>query len=177
MKTDRLSKDFSLRTKKTKFTCQSSFLFFFVPPPPLYITFRLLHWSHMRWSMTGAYLIWYSVRPTWLDLFALLNEDKLGHDDLRAINRLPRRLVSRARRLVIVWLFGPIRARLTFCGYPHVSMPSSSMLIAATGRCRCLQIWLEFRTLKQSQSQRSWRSFPLHISMLRLTPFEWTRVV
>ena len=75
---------------------------------------------------------------------------------------------AHASTFVVTWSsrdhHGPITDRLTFCGYPQVSMSSSSMLIAATGRCRWLLIWIrEFATLKQSQSQHSWRSFTLHI--------------
>ena len=66
-----------------------------------------------------------------------------------------------------MWFFGPIRARLTFCNYSPVSKSSWSMLIAATGRCRCLQIWeREFAILKQSQLQHSWWVFLLNIYVL-----------
>ena len=68
--------------------------------------------------------------------------------------------------MFIMWLFGPVRAQLMLCGYPHVSvlLLSSSMLITATGRWQCVQIWIwESAILKQSQSQNGWRSFPLHI--------------
>ena len=52
--------------------------------------------------------------------------------------------------VIIMQSFGPIRARLTFCSYPHVSMSSSSMLITVTRRCQCLQIWIQkFAILKQ----------------------------
>ena len=40
--------------------------------------------------------------------------------------------------IFIMWSNGPIRARLTFRAYPHVSTSNYSMLIAATGRCWCL---------------------------------------
>ena len=66
--------------------------------------------------------------------------------------------------VIIMWLSGLIRARFAFCIYPHVSMSSSSILIAATGRCRCLKIWTrEFAVLKQRQSQHSWQSFSFRI--------------
>ena len=66
--------------------------------------------------------------------------------------------------MIIMWLLGPIRAWLTFCSYSRVSVSASPMLIAATGRCQCLKIWIpEFAMLKQSQLQHSWRSLPLHI--------------
>ena len=75
-----------------------------------------------------------------------------------------RRLLSRDRHVIIMWLFGSVRTRLTFCGSPHASMSNSSMLIAATGRCPCLQIWIQkFTVPKHSQSQHSWRPFPLCI--------------
>ena len=98
----------------------------------------------------------------------LLNEDKIGRGDLWVTNWLfrvtLRRLLSRDRHVITMWLFGPIRARLTFCAYPHVSLSRSSMLNAATGRRRCSQIWIrDFATLKENQSQHSWRFFPLHI--------------
>ena len=82
-----------------------------------------------------------------------LNEDKIGCGHLWAINWLPPltpwHLLSHDHCMIIMWLFGPIRAQLTFCSYPHVSMSSSSTLITATRRCWCLQIWLrEFMILK-----------------------------
>ena len=99
---------------------------------------------------------------------ALLNADRTGRGDLWAITWLPlftpRRFLSRGHHVIVMWLFWPIRARLTFFGYPHVSMSSTSMFIAATGRCRYLQIWiLELAIPRQSQSQHTWQSFPLHI--------------
>ena len=110
---------------------------------------------------------------------ALLNEDKSRRGDLWAINRLPRLtsrpLLSRDSHVIIIGLFGPVTARLTFCGYPHMSMSSSSMLIAVTGRCWCLQIRIRrFAILKQSQSQHIWRSCPHRICDWRnfLVPVE-----
>ena len=48
-------------------------------------------------------------------------------------------------------------------------MSSSSMLIAATGRCWCLQVWI-----REFAMQHGWRSFPLRIcgrwTLFRLTP-------
>ena len=99
---------------------------------------------------------------------AFINKDKIVCDNLWAVNWLPRftpwHLLSCDHHVIIMWLFGPIRTRLTFCGHPHVSMSSSSMLITAT-KCRCLQIWIqECAMLKQSQLQHSWQSSPLHIN-------------
>ena len=98
----------------------------------------------------------------------LLNEDKNARGDLWVTNWLLRltlrRLLSRDRHVITMWLFGPIRARLTFCAYPHVSLSRSSMLNAATGRRRCSQIWIrDFAILKENQSQRSWRFFLFYI--------------
>ena len=47
--------------------------------------------------------------------------------DLATFGLRVRRLLSRDSPVIIVWLFRSIRARLTFCGYPHVSMSSLSM--------------------------------------------------
>ena len=129
----------------------------------LYPKFCLLNCSHKRWSAVGI-----MCARLGSIMSALENADKIGRVDLWAIHWLPRlthrRLLSRDRHVILMRLFGPIRARLTFYGYPRVSMSSSSMLIAATGRCRWLLIWIrEFATLKQNQSQHSWRSFTLHI--------------
>ena len=126
------------------------------------------NWSHMWWSVTVASLMWYSVYQAWSDHIALLNEEKIGQSDLRAIHWLPQlmplRLLSNDHHMTIIRLFGSIRAQLMFCSYPHVSVPSLSMLITANGVYWCLHIWIqEFAILKQSQSQHSWWSFALHI--------------
>ena len=121
---------------------------------------------------------------------ALSNDDKIGHGGLWVINWMPRftprRLLSRERHVIIMWLFGLIKARLTLCNYPQVSLSSSSMLIAATGRCLWLLIWIrEFATLKQpiaaqlailpppnlcpDISHRYWRTFTQRSS----SPDDW----
>ena len=138
-------------------------------PVNRYTKFCLLNWFQMWWSATRASLTYDflcvrhgSITP------ALLNENKFGHGYLWAINWLPwlmpRCLLLCDCYMIIMTLSGSIRAQLMVCGYPHVSISSSSMLTAATGICQCLQIWIrEFTILKQSLSQLSWQSFPFHI--------------
>ena len=128
-------------------------------PMNLYTKFCLLNWFHMRWSAIWASLIRYSVLQAWLDPVGSFNEDETGRGDLWPSNwqspLSPRRFLSHDCHVIIVLLFGPIRAQLTFCGYPHVSTSSSSMSIAATRICRYLQIWIqELAILKQSQTQK-----------------------
>ena len=149
------------------------------------------------WTCTLNFVCWTNptcgnqqLGPVWYGILcirhgsimsALLSEDKIECGDFWVINWLPwftpQHLLSCGHHvIIIVWLFGPIRGWLTLLGYPHVSMASSSMLIAATRRCQCLQISMqEFTILKLSQSHHSWQSFPLHIYglLLRLSWWNW----
>ena len=134
-----------------------------------YTKFCFLNWSDMRDQRLGpvqhGILCVRHVSITSLFFFLLFfqNEDKIGRGGLWTIKCLPGSLLSWDGHVIVMWLFGPIRARLTFCGYRHVSMSSLFMLIAATGRCRCLQIWIrEFVHYHYSHPYRHHR----HLSTL-----------
>ena len=90
-------------------------------------------------------------------VFCASDVRQVGRGDMWAITWLLR-LTPRSRHVIILWLFGPIRARLKFCGYPPMSMSSSPMLISATRRCRCVQIWP--------------REFAAHLTILS-PPYLW----
>ena len=129
--------------QKTWSLCTKVFAHCHMGPMNLYTKFCLLNWSHMWWSAIGTSLGWHSVHS--LIMSALLNEDSDMVICGQSIDWL-----SVCHHMTIMWLFGPIRAWLTFCGNPHVSVSSSSMLITVNGRCWCLQIWIqEFAILKQ----------------------------
>ena len=96
----------------------------------------LLNLSHIQWSEIGASLIWYFGHHTYLNHVCCFK----WRQNWTAIDWLPRHLLSNDHHVIIMWSFGLTRAQLTFCGYCHVSMSSSLMLVAATSRSWCFQV-------------------------------------
>ena len=80
--------------------------------------------------------------------------------------------------VIIVSLFGPVRDRLTFCGYPHVSMSSWTIPVDRNDRKTSMPSALNtgVRDVRQEPIAHSWRSFPLFIyGQVSLNCFQWRR--